>query len=206
MVITNKHTPEKTKVEGEKTWDDADDQDGKRPTSITVNLLANEKKVAEKTITKNDNWRYSFTDLPKYEKGKEIEYTVTENPVGEYNFSSNGGYNIKNSYTPGKTSVTVTKRWDDANNQDGKRPNSIKVQLYADDEKEGDEVELTDGNWTHTWNDLPEKKAGKTIKYTVKEVGTVDGYTTNIDNSNTGNIIICNKHTLEKTKVEGKKT
>ena len=206
VVITNKHTPEKTKVEGEKTWDDADDQDGKRPTSITVNLLANEKKVAEKTITKNDNWRYSFTDLPKYEKGKEIEYTVTENPVGEYNFSSNGGYNIKNSYTPGKTSVTVTKRWDDANNQDGKRPNSIKVQLYADDEKEGDEVELTDGNWTHTWNDLPEKKAGKTIKYTVKEVGTVDGYTTNIDNSNTGNIIICNKHTPEKTKVEGKKT
>ena len=206
VVITNKHTPEKTKVEGEKTWDDADDQDGKRPTSITVNLLANEKKVAEKTITKNDNWRYSFTDLPKYEKGKEIEYTVTENPVGEYNFSSNGGYNIKNSYTPGKTSVTVTKRWDDANNQDGKRPNSIKVQLYADDEKEGDEVELTDGNWTHTWNDLPEKKAGKTIKYTVKEVGTVDGYTTNIDNSNTGNIIICNKHTPEKTKVEGEKT
>ena len=96
--------------------------------------------------------------------------------------------------------------WDDANNQDGKRPNSIKVQLYADDEKEGDEVELTDGNWTHTWNDLPEKKAGKTIKYTVKEVGTVDGYTTNIDNSNTGNIIICNKHTPEKTKVEGEKT
>ena len=51
-----------------------------------------------------------------------------------------------NSYTPRKTSVTVTKRWDDANNQDGKRPNSIKVQLYADDEKEGDEVELTDRN------------------------------------------------------------
>ena len=133
MVITNKHTPEKTKVEGEKTWDDADDQDGKRPTSITVNLLANEKKVAEKTITKNDNWRYSFTDLLKYEKGKEIEYTVTENPVGEYNFSSNGGYNIKNSYTPGKTSVTVTKRWDNANNQNGKHPNNIKIQLYADD-------------------------------------------------------------------------
>ena len=206
FTVTNTRKPETIKVEGEKTWDDADDQDGKRPTSITVKLLANGKKVAEKTVTKDDNWKYSFTDLPKYEKGQEIKYTVTENPVGEYNFSSNGGYNIKNSYTPGKTSVTVTKRWDDAGNQDGKRPNSIKVQLYGNDEKVGDEVELTDGNWTHTWNDLPEKKAGKTIKYTVKEVGTVDGYTTNIDNSNTGNIIICNKHTPEKTKVEGEKT
>ena len=168
--------------------------------------LANGTKVDEAEVTAANNWRYSFTDLPKYEKGQEIKYTVTENPVGEYNFSSNGGYNIKNSYTPGKTSVTVTKRWDDAGNQDGKRPNSIKVQLYGDDEKVGDEVELTDGNWTHTWNDLPEKKAGKTIKYTVKEVGTVGGYTTTHNNDNPGNIIICNKHTPEKTKVEGEKT
>ena len=208
LTICNKHTPEKTKVEGEKTWDDADDQDGKRPTSITVNLLKDGKAFKSTTVKPDasGNWKYSFTDLPKYEKGQEIKYTVTENPVGEYNFSSNGGYNIKNSYTPGKTSVTVTKRWDDAGNQDGKRPNSIKVQLYGDNEKVGDEVELTDGNWTHTWNDLPEKKAGKTIKYTVKEVGTVDGYTTTHNNDNQGNIIICNKHTPEKTKVEGEKT
>ena len=205
-IICNKHTPEKTKVEGEKTWDDANDQDGKRPTEITVNLLANGKKVKEAKVTKDTNWKYSFTDLPKYEGGKEIEYTVNENPVSEYNFSSNGGYNIKNSYTPGKTSVTVTKRWDDANNQDGKRPNSIKVQLYGNDEKVGSEVELNDGNWTHTWNDLPEKKAGKTIKYTVKEVGTLNGYETSYNDANHGNIIIYNKHTPEKTKVEGEKT
>ena len=206
IIIYNKHTPEKTKVEGEKTWDDANDQDGKRPTSITVNLLANGKKVAEKTVTKDDNWKYSFTDLPKYEGGQEIKYTVTENAVPEYN-NEVTGYNIKNSYTPKKTSVTVTKRWDDANNQDGKRPDTIKVQLYADDEKVGDEVELKKSTgWTHTWNDLPEKKAGKTIKYTVKEVGTVEGYETSYNNDNHGNIIICNKHVPEKTKVEGKKT
>ena len=48
---TNSHTPEKTEVAGEKTWDDANDQDGKRPESITVNLLADGKKVAEKKVT-----------------------------------------------------------------------------------------------------------------------------------------------------------
>ena len=206
IIIYNKHTPEKTKVEGEKTWDDANDQDGKRPTEITVNLLANGKKVKEAKVTKDTNWKYSFTDLPKYEKGQEIKYTVTENAVPEYN-NEVTGYNIKNSYTPKKTSVTVTKHWDDANNQDGKRPDTIKVQLYADDEKVGDEVELKKSTgWTHTWNDLPEKKAGKTIKYTVKEVGTVEGYETSYNNDNHGNIIICNKHVPEKTKVEGKKT
>ncbi len=207
FTVTNTRTPEKTKVEGEKTWDDADDQDGKRPKEITVNLLANGQPIQNKDVKPDGdgNWKYSFTDLDKYKDGKPIKYTVTEDVVAEYTPEITG-YNIKNSYTPKKTSVTVTKNWDDANNQDGKRPNSIKVQLYGDDEKVGGEVELTDGNWTHTWNDLPEKKAGKTIKYTVKEVGTTGGYTTNINNSNTGNIIICNKHTPEKTKVEGEKT
>ncbi|WP_455064087.1 Cna B-type domain-containing protein, partial [Prevotella fusca] len=208
VVITNKHTPEKTKVEGEKTWNDAGNQDGKRPKEITVNLLADGQPIQNKDVKPDGdgNWKYSFTDLDKYKDGKPIKYTVTEDVVAEYTPEITG-YNIKNSYTPKKTSVTVTKNWDDANNQDGKRPNSIKVQLYGDDEKVGDEVELKKATgWTHTWNDLPEKKAGKTIKYTVKEVGTVDGYTTTYNNENQGNIIICNKHTPEKTKVEGKKT
>ena len=131
---------------------------------------------------------------------------MTENAVERYTTTING-YNIKNSYTPGKTSATVTKRWEDVNNQDGKRPESVKVQLYGDDQKVGEEVELNDGNqWTTTWNDLPEKKAGKTIKYTVKEVGTIQGYTTTVDDSDIGNIIITNKHTPETTEISGEKT
>ena len=38
-VITNSHTPELTKISGEKIWDDGDNQDGKRPESITVKSL-----------------------------------------------------------------------------------------------------------------------------------------------------------------------
>ncbi len=37
--LTNKHTPETVDVKGEKTWDDANNQDGKRPKSITVKLI-----------------------------------------------------------------------------------------------------------------------------------------------------------------------
>lgn len=197
-----------TEVSGEKTWNDADNQDGSRPSEITVNLLANGNPIQNKNVTADQTgkWTYSFKDLPKYDNnGKEITYTVTEDDVAGYTAKVTG-YNIENSYTPGKTSVTVTKSWDDANNQDGKRPDSVKVQLYGDGNKVGNEVELTDRNWTYTWNNLPEKKAGKTIKYTVKEVGTADGYTTSYSDENPGNIVITNKHVPETTSVEGQKT
>ena len=197
-----------TEVSGEKTWNDADNQDGARPSEITVNLLANGNPIQNKNVKADQTgkWTYSFKDLPKYDNnGKEITYTVTEDDVAGYT-AKVSGYNIENSYTPGKTSVTVTKSWDDANNQDGKRPDSVKVQLYGDGNKVGDEVELTDGNWTYTWNNLPEKKAGQTIKYTVKEVGTADSYTTSYSDENPGNIVITNKHVPETTSVEGQKT
>ncbi|WP_315572325.1 Cna B-type domain-containing protein [Lancefieldella rimae] len=200
-------TENTTEVSGEKTWNDADNQDGARPSEITVNLLKNGApfKTATVKADADGNWKYSFTNLPKYENGQEVKYSVTEDTVAGYT-AKVSGYDIKNSYTPGKTSVTVTKSWDDANNQDGKRPDSVKVQLYGDGNKVGNEVELTDGNWTYTWNNLPEKKAGKTIKYTVKEVGTADGYTTSYSDENQGNIVITNKHVPETTSVEGQKT
>ncbi|ASS37519.1 Cna B-type domain-containing protein [Mogibacterium pumilum] len=197
-----------TDISGEKTWDDGNNQDGKRPGKITVNLMAdgNTVKTTEVKEDANGKWLYSFKGVPKYDNtGKEIEYKVSENPVAEY-AAEITGFNIKNSYTPHKTSVTVTKKWDDANNQDGKRPNSIKVQLYGDDLKIGVEIELTNATWSYTWNNLPEKKAGKTIKYTVKEVGSVSGYTTYYDNQNSQNITITNKHVPEEIKVEGQKT
>lgn len=195
--ITNTHTPEITSVEGEKTWDDAGNQDGKRPESITVNLLANGTKKESKTVTAGDNWKYSFKDLPKYENGKEITYTVTENAVTGYSTKIDG-YNITNSYTPGKTSVTVTKKWVDNDNKSGKRPSEIKVQLYADGKESGSPVTLNEANkWTYTWTELDEKKDGTTIAYTVKEVGSVDGYETSIKgNASTGYEII---NTLEPT-------
>ncbi|MDR2976107.1 MAG: Cna B-type domain-containing protein [Streptococcaceae bacterium] len=197
MIISNTHEPEKTQVEGQKLWKDADNQDGKRPNKITVNLLADGKIIDSKEVSAADNWKYSFTDLPKFNQGQKILYTVKENQVADYS-SSYDGYNITNSYTPGKTSISVTKAWNDKNNQDALRPASIKVQLYADDKALGEAVTLDNGNkWTKTWQDLPEKSAGKTIKYTVKEVGSVKGYTISVNNDNPGNIVITNSHTPE---------
>ncbi|MEY8434829.1 Cna B-type domain-containing protein [Streptococcus hyointestinalis] len=204
--ITNTHTPETTEVSGQKTWSDNEDQDGKRPNSVTVNLLANGKQVDSQQVTADNSWAYSFTNLPKYADGKEIVYTVTEDAVDDYTTAIND-YDITNSYTPGKTSFTVTKAWDDNNDQDGKRPKTIDVQLYANGEKSGDVVTLSAANnWTYTWTGLAQKAKKKDIVYTVKEVTKVDGYTTTVGNVENGNVTITNTHTPETTEVSGKKT
>ena len=194
-----------TTVSGTKTWKDNDDQDGKRPDSIKVNLLANGKVVQSKTVKASDNWKYSFTNLPEFENGKKISYTVTEDQVKDYSTTVDG-YNLTNSYTPAKTSVSVTKAWNDNNNQDGSRPNEVKVQLYANGEKSGNEVTLNAANkWTHTWTGLAEKSNKKTVQYSVKEVGTVKGYTSSVNGKN-GNFTVTNTHTPSTTTVSGTKT
>ncbi|MCY7192073.1 Cna B-type domain-containing protein [Streptococcus gallolyticus] len=192
--ITNSHTPETTEVSGTKTWNDNDDQDGKRPDSITVNLLANGTKVASQEVTADTNWTYTFSNLAKYANGSAITYTVTEDSVDNYTTTING-YDITNSYTPGKTSLTVIKVWDDSDDQDGLRPNSIDVQLYANGKKSGDVVTLTAAdNWTYTWTNLAEKANKKDIVYSVKEVTEVDGYTTTEGKVENGNVTITNTH------------
>ena len=203
--ITNSYTPETTSVSGQKVWDDANNQDGKRPNSIKVRLLANGTEVATKDVTAADNWAYNFTDLPKYANGEEIVYTVTEDAVPDYTTAINGT-TITNSYTPGKTSITVTKAWADNDNQDGIRPDSIKVQLYAGEDAQGEEVTL-DGtnNWTYTWTGLDAKKDGQDIVYTVKETGEVTGYTSEISGDAQTGFVITNTHKTEITSVEGKK-
>ena len=194
-----------TTVSGTKTWKDNNDQDGKRPDSIKVNLLANGKVVQSKTVKASDNWKYSFTNLPEFENGQKISYTVTEDQVKDYSTTVNG-YNLTNSYTPAKTSVSVTKAWNDNNNQDGSRPNEVKVQLYANGEKNGNEVTLNAANkWTHTWTELAEKSNKKTVQYSVKEVGTVKGYTSSVNGKN-GNFTVTNTHTPSTPNVPTNKT
>ena len=198
--ITNAYTTETTEVKGTKTWNDADDQDGKRPESITVRLLANGEEKDSKTVTadENGNWTYSFENLPKYEAGKEIVYTVTEDAVADYTTEITG-YDITNSYAPGKTSVTVTKAWADNNDRDGHRPKEIKVQLKADGENSGEEITLNEENkWTYTWSDLDQKKAGKDIVYTVEETSETTGYISAVTGDAAEGFVITNTITSVK--------
>ncbi|MFW8052729.1 Cna B-type domain-containing protein [Vagococcus fluvialis] len=202
--VVNKKKIELIEVAGHKTWNDGNNQDGIRPKVINVNLLADGEQIATKEVSETTNWTYQFANLPKFKDGKEIVYTVTENQVPDYNTEING-FDLVNNYTPGETSATVTKQWVDENNQDGKRPTEIKVQLLANGEKIGEQIKLNEANqWKYTWNNLPQKENGIEIIYTVEEE-TIPNYTTTLDDSDQGNIKLINTYQTEKTEVNGYK-
>lgn len=204
--LTNRHTPEVTSVSGTKTWQDNNNQDGVRPERIKVNLLADGVLKASKEVSAADNWSYSFDNLPKFAAGQAVVYTITEDAVAEYSTQVEG-YNLTNSHTPGQTSLTVTKQWQDQGDQDGLRPSQIQVQLYADGVASGSPVTLTAANnWVYTWSGLAEKANGKTIEYSVKEVDQPSGYTSTTSQVSPGNVLIVNQHTPATTEVKGHKT
>ena len=204
--LTNRHTPEVTSVSGTKTWQDNNNQDGVRPERIKVNLLADGVLKASKEVSAADNWSYSFDNLPKFAAGQAVVYTITEDAVAEYSTQVEG-YNLTNSHTPGQTSLTVTKQWQDQGDQDGLRPSQIQVQLYADGVASGSPVTLTAANnWVYTWSGLAEKANGKTIEYSVKEVDQPSGYTSTTSQVSPGNVLIVNQHTPATTEVKGQKT
>jgi len=205
FVITNTHTPEVVEVSGSKTWNDNDNQDGVRPDSITINLLANGKVIETVKVTEEDKWTWNFTDLPKFENGVEIEYTVTEEAVEDYS-ATYEGYNVTNTHTPEKTSVTVAKSWEDNNDQDGIRPDVITLLLLADGEETDKTLELSeDNNWRSAFTELDVYANGKKIVYTVDEI-EVKGYVSEITGDATKGFTITNTHEPEKTVVAGKKT
>ena len=182
---------EKTSVSGQKTWNDNDNQDGKRPSKITVNLLANGVKVASKKVKPDatGTWAYHFDNLNVVDDaGNVIAYTVSEEPVEGYETTIEGT-NITNTRTPEVTEVAVKKIWDDADNKDGLRPEKITVRLLADGQEVAvKEITATD-NWQASFTDLPVYKEGKKIAYAITE-DPVAGYITNIDG-----FTVTNRHT-----------
>lgn len=213
FTITNSYSPETVDVKATKNWDDANNQDGKRPTKITINLLADGKKVDSKEIqaAADGTWTATFEKLAKYKAGKEIKYTVTEEAVAEYEATITD-FTITNKYAPKEIDYKVTKVWNDANNQDGKRPESVTVQLYkkvgdADPVAvEGKKLTLTakdktDANtWVASFTNLPQYEAGKEITYSIKEVDVPAGYKASV----TGQVVT-NTHNPDTVILSGTK-
>ena len=217
FTITNKYAPKEIDYKVTKVWNDANNQDGKRPESVTVQLY---KKVGDadpvavegkkltltaKEKTDDNTWVASFTNLPQYEAGKEITYSIKEVDVPAGYESSVTGQVVTNNYTPKTVVLSGTKVWKDNNNQDGKRTTSVKVQILKNDKEVVQEIEVSEATgWKFESKALPKYENGQEIKYTVKEVA-VASYETIITSEKDGKYTIINKHTPLKTTVKGKK-
>ena len=200
-VIYLTNTYQEKEIQGKKIWKDQENREGIRPDQITVRLLSNGTEIAKKTVTAADGWRWSFGKLPLYENGEKIDYVVTEDALPDYS-SERDGADLINHYTPGETSVTVTKAWEDNGNQDGIRPDHILVQLYADGKPVGKPEELNEaGKWSRTWDKLKQKAGKHIIRYTVTEVNVPEGYQSEITGTAETGYRIRNRHVPETRRV-----
>ena len=78
---------QKITIDIEKTWQDGNNAEGKRPASVDVQLKNGDAVVQTLTITPDEegNWKGSFENVSRYDsEGKEIKYTVQEVPVPGY--------------------------------------------------------------------------------------------------------------------------
>ena len=170
--LKNTHTPETVTIAGKKTWVDNDNAEGKRPGNITIHLLADGTELADKaaevSADGDGQWSWSFPGLPRNAGGKEINYSIHEDPVPDYTAEVDG-YDVTNTYTPGKTQVDVVLKWNDDSNRDGIRPQTVTIQLYEGDTAViGKTLTLSEAdNWQGSFTDLPITREGTRINYNV---------------------------------------
>ena len=87
-----------------KVWQDANNADGLRPASVTVQLYANGTATGTAvTLNAANNWTYTWTGLAVSENGSTITYTVKETSVptgytASYSGDALTGFTITNTH------------------------------------------------------------------------------------------------------------
>ena len=172
-----------------KVWNDNDNELGIRPNSIDVTLNAQDYEIPSGVGTEVElsgpNWTYTWPDLEKYDDdGHEIIYNVVEHMSDSSDVvytsnttTSNDIYTITNTYTAPTDliNLTVKKTWQDNNDENEKRPEEIKLELYKQGEGNNktkiNEYTLdveTESSYTFT-NLLKYDEIGNRITYLVEE-------------------------------------
>ncbi|MFT4445184.1 Cna B-type domain-containing protein [Parvimonas sp. G1967] len=197
FTITNTNV-EKVEVSVTKKWV------GPAKDSVIVELrkVGSNDVLQEYELKASDNWKHTFTNLPKYEDdGTEIKYEVVEKSVGAGYISSiegtmEDGFTITNTNVE-KVNIPVEKRWV------GDVGNSVLVELRkvgSNDVIQEHELKASE-NWKHTFEGLDKYEAdGTEIEYEVVEKNVPAGYEVSYEKTQNGTIII--KNTKIKTEVK----
>ncbi len=155
----------------------------------------------------DNNWQHTFTGLPCYGlvNGRILPFTYTaieESKVPGFDVNYEKSIDLATlTITNQKATITipVTKAWADADNQDGIRPNSVTIKLFADGSDTGKSLVLSAGNsWTGSFNGLAKYAAsGQPINYTIEEM-PVDKYTSSVSGDMQEGFIVTNSYTPAK--------
>ena len=184
-----------------KRWSDNLDADRYRTKSVTVQLQQNGHPFGDAvTLDSSNHWTTTWPELLATDgNGKTYSYTVNEiqkpDFAKKYHFTLQkrpltDGYEFTmiNIHKPDTIDLEATKHWDDADNQDGVRPDQVCVVVYgtSDQPKDNDssqyepvkEIMLKENceqltarkNWTMKASGLPKNNIyGNPYTYTVEE-------------------------------------
>lgn len=168
-----------------KVWEGDVSQD--RPEAIAIRLLKDGAVYDAVTLSEENDWSYSWENLPKYDENDSlIAWSVMEDVPDGYTVrvEEDGAiFFVTNSHSPNespdKTKRTVVKIWDDAG-YETRRPESVTVTLLRNGERYDAQVLSEANGWQHTWNDLPKYDGNdEEIDWTIRE-DAVPGYASSV--------------------------
>ena len=173
-VIENEKIPY---ISLKKYWNDNENRLKKRPVSLTITAKNKETGITKTFVLNQENDWTAVTDIAENDKDK---YTFTEANISGYTQVGKAGWDnqtyvvsFTNKYTQPNAvkNISVEKIWDDNNDQDGIRPKSVTVTLYANGRRMSMPVVLNNGNnWSTKFDDLlAEDEAGEEIEYEIRE-------------------------------------
>lgn len=181
--VTNTHAIYTMSGAGTKTWTGETNGTVMRPDSITVNLLADGKKIQSKTVTPDiqGNWTYDFGALPRNVRENDvtrpIEYTVTEEYVEGYvpEYAGDAGnLDIVNKYYP-YGDITLTKTAVDTTAASADKEFTFQLTLQyptgAKDEQGNEVYDYDTGEYQ--WERSGEGTTDENRTGTIKNGGTV---------------------------------
>ena len=164
-------------------------------------------------LSKTNNWKYKWDNLPKHQYDADgniytltyyiVETTATGAATNSYSGNGTGKVTVTN--TEEETSATVTKAWDDSENQDGVRPTELKVDLMNGNSVVATVTLNATNNWTATVEHLQKYSKGQKITYTWNEKNLPAGYTFNGDAIDGTITTLTNTHTTAKINVSVEK-
>ncbi|MBQ9976304.1 MAG: Cna B-type domain-containing protein [Clostridia bacterium] len=191
FVITNTYkapvVPEKDDVHVQIVWVDNNNEKGKRPESVKIDLIADGKTVSSADVTADGLWKHIFEKVSSGE-----EFSVIQNAVDgyttEYSGNAKDGFVITNTRIPEVKDIAVEIVWNDNGNEDGKRPESVTVQIISDGKIVGSATLTEENGWKHIFENMDADS-----EYTVIQ-NTVDGYTTSYSGNSDSGFIITNDY------------
>ena len=194
-----------------KIWQDNNDEYAQRPESLQITLRHRGKLLIDDVLTDVDEiidtqsvtqemgWRYTWSNLTELDDGNQPwTYYVDEIEVPDY-IKTISGTIITNTYA--FRNFTVKKFWDDGNDIDKLRPESVKVEVLRNGQL-WDTAELSEENgWSHFYEKIDRfDERGAEYVYSVREPEVPEGYQCVING-----LSIVNRH-VPRSEVETPKT